>query len=82
MYSLELQVAVAEKDNAKVRGIYPKTLSLTHTIADPRNVAVIRESGGKLFMAERRWNDAYNEFFESFKNYQEAGNTRAKTILK
>ncbi|KAF4673046.1 COP9 signalosome complex subunit 2 [Perkinsus olseni] len=82
VYSLELQVAVAEKDNARVRGIYPKTLSLTHTIADPRNVAVIRESGGKLFMAERRWNDAYNEFFESFKNYQEAGNTRAKTILK
>ncbi|KAF4667334.1 COP9 signalosome complex subunit 2 [Perkinsus chesapeaki] len=82
VYSLELQVAVAERDNARVRGIYPKTLSLTHTIADPRNVAVIRESGGKLFMAERRWNDAYNEFFESFKNYQEAGNSRAKTILK
>merc|ERR1711972_805072 len=63
--------------------IYPKTINLTSAIADPRNIAVIRESGGKMFMSEKKWVRAYEEFFEAFKNYQETGNaTRAKTMLK
>ena len=33
-------------------------------------------------MGEKKWHDALNEMFESFKNYQEIGNTRAKTVLK
>ncbi|RLO09353.1 hypothetical protein DYB28_007908 [Aphanomyces astaci] len=31
---------------------------------------VIREEGGKMYMAEGQWHLAYNEFFESFRNYQ------------
>merc|ERR1712113_1377432 len=35
------------------------------------------------FMSEKKWELAYNEFFEAFKNYQETGNSmRAKTMLK
>merc|ERR1711953_1442895 len=46
-------------------------------------IAVIRESGGKMYMSEKKWEAAYNEFFEAFKNYQETGNaTRAKIMLK
>jgi COP9 signalosome complex subunit 2 len=33
-------------------------------------------------MSEKRWDRALDEMFESFKNYQESGNTRAKTVLK
>jgi len=34
-------------------------------------------------MSEKKWEAAYNEFFEAFKNYQETGNSsRAKTMLK
>ena len=33
-------------------------------------------------MTEGNWNGAYNEFFEAFKSYQEAGNSRAKDCLK
>merc|ERR1711948_185638 len=63
--------------------IYPKTINLTSAIADPRNIAVIRESGGKMYMNEKKWESAYIEFFEAFKNYQETGNaTRAKIMLK
>ena len=28
------------------------------------------------------WIEAYNEFYESFRNYQVDGNSRARTILK
>merc|ERR1712050_768700 len=43
----------------------------------------IRESGGKMYMSEKKWVRAYEEFFEAFKNYQETGNaTRAKIMIK
>lgn len=45
-------------------------------------MGVIRESGSKMFMAEKQWEKARAEFFEAFKYYQEVGNPRAKTILK
>merc|ERR1711975_58093 len=33
-------------------------------------------------MSEKKWEAAYNEFFEAFKSYQETGNAaRAKTML-
>lgn len=35
-----------------------------------------------MYLEEKQWMLAYNEFFESFRNYQEAGNTRATLCLK
>lgn len=33
-------------------------------------------------MGEKKWDRALNEMFESFKSYQESGNTRARIVLK
>mmetsp|Transcript_43310 Transcript_43310/g.111848 ORF Transcript_43310/g.111848 Transcript_43310/m.111848 type:complete len:452 (-) Transcript_43310:131-1486(-) len=83
VYALEIQVCTVTKNSLRMKEIYPKTINLTSAIADPRNIAVIRESGGKMYMSEKKWEGAYNEFFEAFKNYQETGNaTRAKIMLK
>ena len=32
--------------------------------------SVIREEGGKMYMEEKQWTLAYNEFFEGFRHYQ------------
>jgi COP9 signalosome complex subunit 2 len=45
-------------------------------------MAVIRECGGKMHMAEENWGEAYKEFYEAFKNYDEAGSTRRIQSLK
>lgn len=83
VYAMEIQMCTLTKNSLRMKEIYPKTINLTSAIADPRNIAVIRESGGKMFMSEKKWEAAYNEFFEAFKNYQETGNaTRAKIMLK
>ncbi|ETI54016.1 hypothetical protein F442_03100 [Phytophthora nicotianae P10297] len=82
VYALEIQLCVATKNSAKMRLIYPKTLDLDAAVADPRIMGVIREEGGKMYLEEKEWMLAYNEFFESFRNYQEAGNARAKQCLK
>jgi COP9 signalosome complex subunit 2 len=35
-----------------------------------------------MYMSKGQWSLAYNEFYEGFRNYQEAGNKRAKDCLK
>ncbi|TMW59971.1 hypothetical protein Poli38472_000013 [Pythium oligandrum] len=82
VYALEIQLCGATKDSAKLREIYPKTVDLDGAVADPRIMGLIREEGGKMYMEEREWMLAYNEFFESFRNYQEAGQARATQCLK
>lgn len=34
------------------------------------HAGLIREEGGKMYMSEGQWIDAYNELYEAFRNYQ------------
>jgi COP9 signalosome complex subunit 2 len=72
----------ATKNNTRMKSVYLETLKLNAVINDPRVVAIIKETGGKIYMSEKKWDRALDEMFESFKNYQESGNSRAKTVLK
>mmetsp|Transcript_31789 Transcript_31789/g.53628 ORF Transcript_31789/g.53628 Transcript_31789/m.53628 type:complete len:462 (-) Transcript_31789:41-1426(-) len=82
VYCLEIQLCVASKNSLRMKLVYPKTLNLNAAVADPRIMGIIREEGGKMQMAESNWEEAYNEFYEAFRNYQEAGNPRARDLLK
>lgn len=82
IYSLEIQLCSLTQDAQRMRLIYPKTLNLNSAVADPRVMGIIREEGGKMQMAEGNWEEAYNELYEAFRNYQEAGSSRARDCLK
>ena len=82
VYALEIQLCTATRDARRMKAIYPKTLNLNAAVADPRIMGVIREEGGKMYMGDGAWDAAYNEFYEGFRAYQEAGNARAKDCLK
>lgn len=82
VYALEIAMYSATRQKAKLKEIWPKTQSLSAAIQDPRIFGGLREAGGKMRMEEEAWSEAYDEFFESFRNYQEAGNPRAKQCLK
>lgn len=62
--------------------LYQKALAIKSAIPHPRIMGIIRECGGKMHMAERQWADAATDFFEAFKNYDEAGNQRRIQCLK
>lgn len=62
--------------------LYLKALSIKSAIPHPRIMGIIRECGGKMHMAERQWAEAATDFFEAFKNYDEAGNQRRIQCLK
>jgi len=81
VYALEIQWCTDTKNTARMKVIYPKTLNLNAAVADPRIMGIIREEGGKMYMGEQKWKMAYEEFYEGFRGYQEAGNPRGATRL-
>ncbi len=82
VFALEIQMCSQMKNNARMKSVYNETQKLSSVINDPRVIAIIKETGGKIFMSEKKWEKALDEMFESFKNYQESGNPRARTVLK
>lgn len=81
-YCLEIQLCAIAQDSSRMKEIYQKTIKLDAAVSDPRIMAIIREENGKMFMSEGDWTQAYNELYEAFRNYQEAGNPRARDCLK
>ncbi|KAG7568132.1 Winged helix DNA-binding domain superfamily [Arabidopsis thaliana x Arabidopsis arenosa] len=82
VYAIEIQIYTETKDNKKLKQLYHKALSIKSAIPHPRIMGIIRECGGKMHMAERQWAEAATDFFEAFKNYDEAGNQRRIQCLK
>ena len=62
--------------------IYNASNNVRSAIPHPRIMGVIKECGGKMWMGERQWNRASEDFFESFRNYDEAGSPQRIQVLK
>jgi len=82
VYALEIQMHTATKNNKKLKSLYAKALQVKSAIPHPKIMGVIRECGGKMHMVQREWELARNDFFEAFKNYDEAGVQRRVQCLK
>jgi COP9 signalosome complex subunit 2 len=68
-FALEIQMCTDTKNSKRMKSVYPQTTKLNSVILDPRVMGVIKECGGKMFMAEKKWENALDELFDSFKNY-------------
>eukprot|EP01035_Chromulina_nebulosa_P019861 gene19861-25812_t len=79
---IELESQKGDEIKWRFKALHELTLNLNSAVSDPRIMGIIREEGGKMYMTESNWDDAYNELYEAFRNYQEAGNSRAKSCLK
>ncbi|KAL8152897.1 LOW QUALITY PROTEIN: hypothetical protein V2J09_010657 [Rumex salicifolius] len=82
VYAIEIQMYTETKNNKKLKELYQKALTIKSAIPHPRIMGIIHECGGKMHMAERQWAEAATDFFEAFKNYDEAGNYRRIQCLK
>ncbi|CAI5463643.1 unnamed protein product [Closterium sp. NIES-64] len=82
VYAIEIQMYTETKNNKKLKELYHKALAIKSAIPHPRIMGIIHECGGKMHMAERSWTDAATDFFEAFKNYDEAGAQRRIQCLK
>lgn len=52
IYCLEIQFCSLTDNVLRMKAVYPKTLNLNSAISDPRIMGVIREEGGKMYMAQ------------------------------
>ncbi|KAL0490099.1 Cops2 [Acrasis kona] len=84
IYVLEIQMYSDLNDLKKLAELYKSCnqLSSNAVVLNPRVTGVIRECGGKMYMREKKWKNAYEDFFEAFKSYDEAGNPRRIECLK
>eukprot|EP00897_Mesotaenium_endlicherianum_P009745 jgi/Mesen1/879/ME000115S00004 len=78
VYAIEIQMYTETKNNKKLK----KALTIKSAIPHPRIMGTIHECGGKMHMAERQWKEAHSDFFEAFKNFDEAGTQRRIQCLK
>ncbi|KAJ7610967.1 PCI domain-containing protein [Roridomyces roridus] len=82
IYALEIQMYNETRNFKKLKEIYNATNAVRSAIPHPRIMGVIKECGGKMWMGERQWNKASEDFFESFRNYDEAGSPQRIQVLK
>ncbi|CDH49573.1 cop9 signalosome complex subunit 2 isoform 1 [Lichtheimia corymbifera JMRC:FSU:9682] len=80
--ALEIQMYTETKNNKKLKELYHQCMGVKSAIPHPRIMGVIRECGGKMHMREKEWENAQTDFFESFKNYDEAGSPQRIQVLK
>lgn len=82
VYAIEIQMYTETKNNKKLKQLYNKALTVKSAIPHPRIMGIIHECGGKMHTMERQWVEAATDFFEAFRNYDEAGNQRRIQCLK
>jgi len=82
IYALEIQMYSETRNNNLLKVLYQKALKVRSAVPHPKIQGVIRECGGKMHMSEENWKEAQSDFFESFRNYDEAGDLRRIQVLK
>ncbi|KAK0730070.1 PCI domain-containing protein [Lasiosphaeris hirsuta] len=82
IYALEIQMYSETRNNKQLKLLYQRALKVRSAVPHPKIQGVIRECGGKMHMSEEQWKDAQSDFFESFRNYDEAGDLRRIQVLK
>lgn len=82
VFAFEIQMCIELKEQRRMKQVFRLSQNFASTIEDPRVVGVIMECGGKMYMAEKKWQMALEQFQGSFKSLVECGSSRAKTLLK
>ncbi|XP_014551653.1 hypothetical protein COCVIDRAFT_42093 [Bipolaris victoriae FI3] len=92
VYSLEILMYAETRNNKRLKALYQRALKVKSAVPHPKIMGIIRECGGKMHMSEgkhnahpchaKNWKGAQSDFFESFKNYDEAGSLQRIQVLK
>jgi COP9 signalosome complex subunit 2 len=81
VYALEIQMHAETRNNKQLKRLYQRALKIKSAVPHPKIMGIIRECGGKMHMSEENWTEAQSDFFESFRNYDEAGSLQRIQVL-
>ncbi|KAI5965330.1 csnB [Candida pseudojiufengensis] len=79
---IEYLFKINTSDFNKLNKLYKSSLNNSTAVTHPKILAVINECGGKLQFYRENFEKSKNLFYNSFKNYDEAGLSRKNKILK
>jgi COP9 signalosome complex subunit 2 len=82
VYALEIQMYAETHNNKRLKALYQRALRVRSAVPHPKIMGIIRECGGKMHLSEENWELAQSDFFESFRNYDEAGSMQRIQVLK
>lgn len=82
IYALEIQMYADTRNNKRLKALYQRALKVKSAVPHPKVMGIIRECGGKMHLSEEDWKEAQTDFFESFRNYDEAGSLQRIQVLK
>ncbi|KAJ2340208.1 hypothetical protein GGH91_004241, partial [Coemansia sp. RSA 2671] len=82
IHAMYLAMYSALEEHKKLKDTYLQCMAIKSAIPHPRIMGFICECGGKLFMGECNWEQAKANFFDAFKNYDEAGSPQRVQVLK
>ncbi|KAL1301448.1 hypothetical protein AAFC00_005699 [Neodothiora populina] len=82
IYALEILMYAETRNNKRLKALYQRALKVRSAVPHPKIMGIIRECGGKMHMSEENWEQAQSDFFESFRNYDEAGSLQRIQVLK
>ncbi|KAH7822137.1 putative COP9 signalosome complex subunit 2 [Monocercomonoides exilis] len=81
-YALLLQVYDVTNKRRKMKDIYERVSKVKNAIVHPRISGIIKEIGGKMYMHDRQFAQAQEEFFDAFNHFNKTGSPRRVTCLK
>mmetsp|Transcript_23381 Transcript_23381/g.58470 ORF Transcript_23381/g.58470 Transcript_23381/m.58470 type:complete len:442 (+) Transcript_23381:166-1491(+) len=73
IYSLAISMYTEKGDQKKLRDFYNQAKKIQNAVNAQRITSVIHECGGKMYMLQRDWMNAYADFFQAFKDYNDVG---------
>jgi len=84
IYVLEIQMYTAQNERRRLKELYDRCMVILSgaVVLNPKSTGIIRECGGKMRMRERDYKEAYGDFFEAFKAYDDAGSVKRLRCLK
>lgn len=79
---IEYLFKMKELDIPKLTNLYKQSSKFTTAVTHPKILGVIKECGARVQFFRENYEKARAEFYESFKNYDEAGAIAKNKILK
>mmetsp|Transcript_46628 Transcript_46628/g.41698 ORF Transcript_46628/g.41698 Transcript_46628/m.41698 type:complete len:525 (+) Transcript_46628:88-1662(+) len=82
IYSIKIQLMAAANNRVALAELFERTNTLCADVNDPRSMSVIKECWGKMYASMNQFDEAYTNFFDAFRSYQDIGHQNVKKCLK
>ncbi|CAH6722669.1 putative COP9 signalosome complex subunit 2 [[Candida] jaroonii] len=79
---IELLTITNDLDMDRLVYLYEKSTTITSPVTHPRIIGIIKECGGKIEFFKKKYENSRQNFYESFKQFDESGSIEKNKVFK